>query len=312
MIKQWKFVLLCMGALTNTVYADTIQMGTIQMGYKVFGRTLYLADVIVTYSTDKSPAKITMQSESRGLLALFKSGAFDFSYTPDGQTIQLVFSDSYKRFQYLYDRTHKIPPHNIPKVKSLKYDFSEDQDPLEVEQEIWRGDSFFGVLYDIMQMPKMNFTAGNCPKSLQNLKHHLFTTRSTYQMNITDTPVVLDRPLDAKNGEIPMNHLFACNWNVKHIRGSDKYVDAFDNGETWFGVIDGWDGIIPTYHYGDGEKGSAKLVMVGVAINGKTVMGELPKLAWGDNDPEYWQRLRDMADKPYDKIPEINLEKSKK
>ena len=306
-MKKWQLAVIGMGALTGNVYADTIQMG-----YKVFARTLYVSDVIVTYSTDTKPAKITMQAESRGLLALFKSGAFDFSYTPDGQTIQLVFSDSYKRFQYLYDRTYKIP-----RVTSLKYDFSDDEDPLEVEQEIWRGDSFFGVLYDIMQMPKSQMPKsqlmGNtCPKSIQNLKHHLFTTRSTYQMNVLDTPIVLERPLDEKNGEIPINHLFACNWNVKHIRGNDKYVDAFDNGETWFGEVDGWDGIIPTYHYGDGDKGSAKLVMVGVAINGQTVMGELPQLAWGDNYPEYWQRLRAMRNKPYDKIPEINLEKSKK
>ena len=304
-MKKWHYAIVSMGILVNSVYADTIQMG-----YKVFGRTLYLADVIVTYNTGVTPAKITMQSESRGLLALFKSGAFDFAYTPHEQTIQLVFSDSYKRFQYKYDRTYKIP-----QVVSLKYDFSDDADPLEVEQEIWRGDSFFGVLYDIMQMPKNdfnNFKAGNCPKPIQNLKHHLFTTRSTYKMNVLDTPVILERPLDEKNGEIPVTTLFACNWNVKHVRGNDKYVDAFDNGETWFGVVDGWDGIIPTYHYGDGDKGSAKLVMVGVAVNGKMVMGEMPKLAWGDNYPEYWQRLRDMADNGYDKIPEINLEKSKK
>ena len=301
-MKKWQYGILSIGLFTPHVYAETIQMG-----YKVFGRTLYLADVIVTYDTTTKPAKITMQSESRGLFAVFKSGAFDFSYTPNEKTIQLVFSDTYKRFQYLYDRTYKIPH-----VKSLKYDFSDDADPLEVEQEIWRGDSFFGVLYEIMQMPKSNLTAGTCAKPIQNLKTHLFTTRSTYQMNVSDKVVSLERPLDEKNGEIPIKHLFACNWNVKHVRGNDKYIDAFDNGETWFGTVDGWDGIIPTYHYGDGDKGSAKLVMVGLAINGKTIMGELPKIPWDDDYAEYWQRIRQMTNKAYDKIPEINLEKSKK
>ena len=301
-MKKWQYALLTLTALTNTVYADTIQMG-----YKVFGRSLYLADVIVTYNTASNPAKLTMQSESRGLFAVFKSGAFDFSYTPNEKTIQLVFSDTYKRYQYLYDRTYKIP-----QVTSLKYDFSDDADPLEVEQDIWRGDSFFGVLYDIMQMPKSNVITNTCPKPIVNLKNHLFTTRSTYQMNVSNQVVPLERPLDDKNGEIPIQHLFACHWNVKHVRGSDKYIDAFDNGETWFGVVDGWDGIIPTYHYGDGDKGSAKLVMVGVAINGQTVMGELPKIPWDDDYAEYWRRIGKMTNKPYDKIPEINLEKSKK
>ena len=304
--------MLCFGTLGWGVLATHAHADVIKMGYKIFARNLYVSDVIVTYNTATNPPKITMQAESRGLLALFKSGAFDFAYTPNEKTIQLVFSGSYKRFQYKYDHTHNTPPYNVPRVTSLKYDFSDDEDPLEVEQEIWRGDSFFGVLYEIMQMPKMQLKSGDCPKPIQNLKHHLFTTRSTYQMNVLDTPVALDRPLDVKNGEIPVQHLFACNWNVKHIRGNDKYVDAFDNGETWFGGVDGWDGIIPTYHYGDGTKGSSKMVMVGVAINGKTVMGALPKMAGDEDYAEYWQKLRQMRNKPYDKTPEINLEKSKK
>ena len=301
-MKIWKIVI-----ITGLFSVGGAMADTIEMGYKVFARNFYVADVIVKYDNGQTPAVITMKSETRGLVSLFKSGAFDFQYTPNVKTIQLVFSDGFKRFQYQYEHSTVIPT-----VSSLKYDFSDNEDDMEITQEVWRGDSFFGVLHRIMAMDKTQFVSQFCPKEITSIRTQIFTTRSTYQMNVYDAVVPLNRPVQKDEGEIAVQSKFACDWDVRYVAGSDEFVDAFENGQTWFGVVEQWSGIIPIYHTGDGSKGSTELIMTGVAVNNEMVAGVMPKIGMFGDYPEYWERIDKISSRPFLKIPVINPEDSKK